>query len=307
MKSVSVIVPAYNEAECVEELITRLQKVFESIPKYNFELIIVENGSTDNTLNLALLHKNNDDRIKIIKLSRNFGMDGGLSAGLDFINSDACVLMTADLQDPPEFIGQLIELWEQGYENIYGLISKRTGTKFLRKLNSQIFYWIASKFSDGKIPRNVSDFRLLDRKVYESVRKMPEKNKFMRGLSAWVGYKSIGINIERPPRFAGNSKAYSLLIIDFAIRAILAYSYKPLRLISLFGLFIFTFSIFFLVSVLFYAIFLSATSIMTLIIISLLLLIWGSVGLILGLMSEYLGLIYEEVKSRPTYLISEIY
>jgi dolichol-phosphate mannosyltransferase len=298
MKSVSVIVPAYNEAECVGELITRLQKVFDSIPKYNFELIIVENGSTDNTLNLALLHKNNDDRIKIIKLSRNFGMDGGLSAGLDFIDSDACILMTADLQDPPEFIGQLIELWEQGYENIYGLISKRTGTKFLRKLNSQIFYWIASKFSDGKIPRNVSDFRLLDRKVYESVRKMPEKNKFMRGLSAWVG---------RPPRFAGNSKAYSLLIIDFAIRAILAYSYKPLRFVSLFGLFIFTFSIFFLASTFIYAVFISATSFVTLVIISILLLIWGSVMLTLGLMSEYLGLIYEEVKSRPTYLISEIY
>ena len=232
-------------------------------------------------------------------------MDGGLTAGLDLVNSDACVFMTADLQDPPETISEFIRLWENGYENIFGIIGKREGTSILRRFNSQIFYWLASKLSSGNIPRNVSDFRLLDRKVYESLRTLKERNRFLRGMTAWVGFKSVGVVIQRPPRFAGESKAFTWKVIDFAFKGIFAYSYKPLRLITISGFVLFTFSILSLIGLTaFWLIrgvpFPGFGSLFALIV-----LVWGGIALMIGILSEYVGLIYEEVKARPSYIVSE--
>jgi dolichol-phosphate mannosyltransferase len=177
-----------------------------------------------------------DSRFKILKLSRNFRMDGGITAGLDYISGEACVVMTADLQDPPEMISVFLRKWESGWENIYGVLERRIGTGFIRDLNSKIFYLVAWKLSGGKIPKNASDFRLVDRKVYEAVKVMTERNRFVRGLFAWVGFKSIGVPMERPQRFGGVSKAHSTEVIDLALKGLLANSYKPLRLISIVGL-----------------------------------------------------------------------
>ena len=304
-KLISLIIPAYNEEECVDELFNRLVKVFATEDKYNFEVIIVENGSIDSTWDKLQEIASKDSRFKILKLSRNFRMDGGLTAGLDFIKGDACVLMTADLQDPPELISEFLRYWEQGYENIYGVITKREGTGPIRTMNSKLFYWLAGKLTDGRIPRNASDFRLVDRKVYLAVRGMTERNRFVRGLFAWAGFNSIGVPMERPPRFGGVSNAHTLKVLDLAVKGIFAHSYKPLRLITVFGFVLSALSFISILPLFFLWLFVGVPFAGFGTLVGLFLLVFGIVSLMLGILSEYVGLIYEEVKSRPNYVVSE--
>ena len=232
-------------------------------------------------------------------------MDGGLTAGLDYITGDACVLMTADLQDPPELIPTFLRKWEEGWENVYGVVTKRGGTGPIRRMNSVMFYWLAGKLTDGRIPRNASDFRLVDRKVYESVRLMTERNRFVRGLFAWVGFKSIGIPMERPARFGGVSNAHTFKVLYLAFKGIFAHSYKPLRLITTFGVFLSFVAFFSIVPLLFLWIFAGVPFAGFGTLVSLVLLVVGVLSLMIGILSEYVGLIYEEVKSRPNYIVSE--
>ena len=304
-KLISLIVPAYNEEDCVDELFSRLDAVFATEPQYDFEVVIVENGSLDSTwVKLQAIAKK-DSRFKILKLSRNFRMDGGLTAGLDYIKGDACVLMTADLQDPPELIPQFLRYWEQGYENIFGVITKREGTGPIRTMNSKLFYWLAGKLTDGRIPRNASDFRLVDRKVYEAVKGMTERNRFVRGLFAWAGFNSIGVPMERPPRFGGVSNAHTLKVLDLAFKGIFAHSYKPLRLITVFGFVLSGLSFISIVPLFFLWLFVGVPFAGFGTLVGLFLLVFGIVSLMLGILSEYVGLIYEEVKARPNYVVSE--
>ena len=209
--------------------------MFDSEPQYDFEAIIVENGSEDDTMEKLLVINEADPRFKILQLARNFRMDGGLTAGLNVVDADAVVLMTADLQDEPEFIPELIRKWEEGYENCYGVVTERRGTGPIRTMNSKLFYWLAGKLTHDRITKNASDFRLVDRKVYEAVRSMDERNRFVRGFFSWVGFKSIGVPMKRAPRFAGESKAHTFGVIDLAGKGIFAHSYMPLRLITLTG------------------------------------------------------------------------
>jgi dolichol-phosphate mannosyltransferase len=304
-KIISLIIPAYNEEDCVDELFNRLDAVFATEPQYDFEVVIVENGSIDSTWVKLQAIAQKDSRFKILKLSRNFRMDGGLTAGLDFIKGDACVLMTADLQDPPELIPQFLRYWEQGYENIFGVITKREGTGPIRTMNSKLFYWLAGKLTDGRIPRNASDFRLVDRKVYEAVKGMTERNRFVRGLFAWAGFNSIGVPMERPPRFGGVSNAHTLKVIDLAFKGIFAHSYKPLRLITVFGFVLSGLSFISIVPLFFLWLFVGVPFAGFGTLVGLFLLVFGIVSLMLGILSEYVGLIYEEVKARPNYVVSE--
>jgi dolichol-phosphate mannosyltransferase len=231
-------------------------------------------------------------------------MDGGLTAGLNIVDADAVVLMTADLQDPPEFIPEMIRKWEEGYENIYGVVIERRGTGPIRTMNSRLFYWLAGWLTDDRITSNASDFRLVDRKVYEAVRSMDERNRFVRGLFSWVGFKSIGLPMVRLPRFAGESKAYSLGVISLAAKGIFAHSYVPLRLITLTGFLvsaIAAITVFVLtVRILFYGVPFAGFG-------SLICGMWfgfGIITLLLGVVGEYLALIYEEVKQRPNFVIT---
>jgi glycosyltransferase involved in cell wall biosynthesis len=306
-KLISIIIPAYNEEECVDELAHRLQKVCELETTYDFQIVIVENGSVDSTWMKLKGIADNDDRFTIIQLSRNFRMDGGLTAGLEIATGEACVLMTADLQDPPEIIHQFLRLWEGGWENIYGILTKREGTGPIRTMNSKLFYWVAGKLTDGRIPKNASDFRLVDKKVYETVREMSERNRFVRGLFAWVGFKSIGIPMERPPRFGGKSNAHTFGVIDLAFKGIFANSYKPLKLISISGVLISGISFLTLIPLVFLWIFKGVPFAGFGTIVSFSLLVLGLLSLMLGILSEYVGLIYEEVKQRPNYIISNRY
>jgi dolichol-phosphate mannosyltransferase len=302
-KLISVILPAFNEEANIPELVRRLAQVFDAESKYAFEAIIVENGSSDRTFEEAAEAHRIDPRFKILQLSRNFRMDGGLTAGLASASGDAAILMAADLQDPPELIHEFLRKWEEGYEIVYQIVTDRQGTGPVRRMNAQLFYWVAGIMTDGRIPRNVSDFRLVDRKVYETVNIMEERNRFVRGLFAWVGFSAVGVEAERAPRTGGVSGAHTFGVIDLAFKGIFAHSYKPLRLISLFGLTIsalsflaiIAFAIQFLIDGVPFAGFGT--------IICLFLLMFGFLFTMLGIVSEYVGLIYEEVKQRPNFVV----
>jgi len=305
-KTIDVVIPAYNEEACVDELYERLKNVFKKENKYQFRVLIIENGSTDETYNKLLEINKRDSRFVIIKLSRNFRMDGGLTAGLNYVTADACILMTADLQDPPEIISTFIRHWESGWENIYGVITKRIGTRPIRSLNSKLFYWVAGKLTDGRIPKNASDFRLVDRIVYEAVKNMNEKNRFVRGLFAWVGFKSIGIPMERAPRFGGVSNAHTFKVVDLAFKGIFAHSYKPLRIITITGIIFSSLSFIAIFPLAFIWIYVGVPFAGFGTLVSLFLFLFGALSMMIGILSEYIGLVYEEVKNRPNFVVSEI-
>jgi polyisoprenyl-phosphate glycosyltransferase len=303
-KTIALVVPAYNEEASIDELARRLTIMFDAETAYDFECIIVENGSVDTTMDKLEAITAADPRFKVLQLARNFRMDGGLTAGLSVVDADACILMAADLQDPPEFIPNFIRKWEEGYENIYGVVTKRTGTGPLRTFNSKAFYWLAGKLTDDRIPRNASDFRLIDRKVYEAVRGMEERNRFVRGLVSWTGFKSIGLPMVREARFAGVSNAHSLKVLDLAFKGIFAHSYVPLRLITVTG-FVMTFVaaialIVLTVKALAFGVPFNGYGTL----FGIMLVGFGVLTLLVGVVGEYVGLIYEEVKQRPNYIIS---
>ena len=305
MKSIDVIIPAYNEEDCVDELAQRLGTLFDIESGYEWRAIIVENGSSDMTWPLLQKAHAKDARIQVVRLSRNFGMDGGLTAGLAFATGDAAVFMTADLQDPPEAISSFLREWEKGADNVYGLVTERQGTSMMRKINSQAFYAVANLLTRGRLTKNASDFRLMDRRLYEALRDMNERNRFMRGLVAWAGFESVAVPVPRPPRFGGKSKAHSWVVIDLAMRAIFAHSYVPIRAIGVLG---FLSALGAVIAFIVMAIIWLTTGVPfpgfgT--IVSLILLIFGALTLILGVIAEYIALIYEEVKGRPNFVVRD--
>ena len=302
---ISIVIPAYDEEDCVEELAKQLTEVMRKLDKYDFEVLIVENGSKDGTWSLLTDIAQNDHRFKPIRLSRNFGMDGGVTAGLELATGDACVIMTADLQDPPELIIEFVKKWEEGFENIYMVVEKRSTSNFLRRVNSKLFYFIADRLSGGLIPRDVSDFRLVDRKVYETVRKMKERNRFVRGLFAWVGFKSIGIKYPRPARFGGQSKARLSTVLRLAKHGILSFSDIPLRFITWFGLAcsglaLGTMVVFAILRFTIGTPFAGFATIVTIV-----LFFFGLLSFMLGILAEYVAMIHSEVKNRPNFIIAE--
>ncbi len=298
-KVISVVTSAFNEELCIAELIARYAELEHAESSYHFEFILVDNGSTD--LTFELMQENSiklQGSVEILKLSRNFRDGGGLKAGLSRASGDALVLMSADLQDPPFFISKFIRLWEQGYKNVYAEIETRNGTKILRRINSKLFYQIAYLLSGKTMPQNASDFRLIDRTVYEILRKSPEYNKFLRGFIAWSGFASIGVLQQRPDRFAGKSKAKTLDTINYAVKGILSNSSVPLRLVTLINLTAFlTYLILLLVS-------LGTAGPNHQ---SLVLSLFVVITLSFAILCEYIIVIYQETKRRPQFIIEEAF
>ena len=305
-KLISIVIPAYNEEDCVEELAAQLTNVMNKLKKYKFEVLIVENGSKDKTWSLLQKIAETDKRFKPIRLSRNFGMDGGVTAGLELATGDACVIMTADLQDPPELIIEFAKKWEEGFENIYMIVEKRETSGFLRRINSRLFYLIDDHLTGGLIPKGVSDYRLVDRKVYEAVRSMHESNRFVRGLFAWVGFKSFGISHPRPARFGGESKARLSTVLRLAKHGILSFSDIPLRFITWFGLScsglaLATMVIFAILKFVIGTPFAGFATIVTIV-----LFFFGLLSFMIGILAEYVAMIHSEVKGRPNFVIAEV-
>jgi len=302
-KMISIIIPAYNEEAVIGELKKRLQQIMNQCKNYDFEVIIVENGSADTTFEQLISVHHEDPRFKIVQLSRNFGCDGGITAGLAYAKGDAAVIMNADLQDPPELIPSFIQKWKSGYEIVYGVIQKREGVNVIRRVLSRAAYMIIFKLSNHMIPENASDFRLIDRKVYTIINSLKEKNKFLRGLVVWTGFKQIGVPFERQPRFAGESKADFRTVWHVAMNGIFSFSYFPLKIATFLGFLLSTLTFLMaLVEISLYFMYGREVPGFTTIIL-VILFCFGMVFLILGIMGTYIERIYDEVKERPNYIV----
>lgn len=305
-KLISIIVPAYNEEECIDKFYNTVSEIINKIPKYDFEVIIAENGSADSTFEKLIEINKKDPRFKTVKLTRNCKADGGIDAAIKYAKGDAAIITYSDMEDPPHLFAKFIEQWENGYQHVYGITRRRQGG-FIRNFNSKIFYFLINKLTGNVVPRNVSDFRLVDKQVYQEFNKITEKNKFLRGLFAWLNYKSIGIEYDRVPRAGGKSKANTLLALSIAFKSIFSYSVFPLRIASLMGLIVSALSfagiMFFVVEYLLFGKFPPFAGFGTL--VCLILLLFGILFFLIGLLGEYIGLIYEEVKGRPLYVIEK--
>ena len=226
-KFISIVVPIYNEEEVIPELIRQLHVFADAHKQYRYEFILVEHGSKDSSYKLLQKQAKKDKRLKVLQLAKNVECDGGLVAGMNFASGDACVLLMADLQEPLSVVTKFFKQWEKGYEIVYGVVKKRTGGR-IRNLNSRIFYKVMNLLTGNVFPENVSDFRLMDKKVYKAIIKMPEQNKYLRGLVMWTGFSSIGVEFARVDRFAGESKADFKTVLKVASNGIFSFSYFPL-------------------------------------------------------------------------------
>lgn len=309
VKKLSIVIPAFNEAENIPELYARICQVMKN-EHYDFELLIVENGSVDQSLEILKGLNQKDKRVQYLSLTRNFGHQGALIAGLENSRGDIVITMDADLQHPPEVISQMLREWEKGFEIVYTIKRYEKSYSFLRKMVDNAFYFIMNKLS-GIVLHGQSDFRLLDRKVVDAICHMPEKNKFLRGLTMWVGFRHTGVEYDVTARFAGSSKFRMNHLIKLAVDGIFSFSIIPLRIFTFTGLFIsalsFAWGIYY--SIMRFVSYLNGdTSSYPLgwatIIIAMLFL--GGVQLIgIGLLGEYIGRVYDEVKARPDYIIRE--
>lgn len=304
---ISVAVPAYNEQDNVPELARRLRAVFDDDldGKYDLEVVICENGSADDTWQVLLAEHERDPRFKIVQLSRNFHMEGGMMAALSHVSGDACIIMSADLQDPPELIPEMLELWEQGSEIVYTVITHRHGESKFRQNAAEIFYWVINKTSDTPVPKNASDFRLVDRAAYRAFNALPEKNRMVRATWGWLGFSSAGIEYERPAREGGNSSFNVLVTTGFAFRGILASSKTLLKVIPLFGLTLSALSFVGLALIAVRAFFFGVPFPGFGTLASLMFLLFGFLFLLLGMLAEYLGMIFDEVRARPSFVVRQ--
>jgi glycosyltransferase involved in cell wall biosynthesis len=301
----SVVVPVYNEEEVIGECVRRLKTVMERMGG-PYELIFVNDGSRDRTKELLEGLRKQIFCLKIIDFSRNFGHQIAITAGMDFARGDAVLIIDADLQDPPEVIPEMVKKWKQGYDVVYGKRVKRKGETIFKLATAKLFYHFLSGMTQVAIPRDVGDFRLLDRKVCDAMRRIHERNRFVRGLVSWAGFRQGEVPYVREKRLAGKTKYPFLKMIRFALNAIVSFSYKPLRLASLLGVLVslggFGYLIYVLVQ------FVSGETVQGWTsLISLSLIFNGVILLILGIIGEYVARIYDESKARPLYLVNELF
>jgi dolichol-phosphate mannosyltransferase len=271
-------------------------------PKYEFEVVICENGSADDSFEKLKRIRSEDPRFKIIRLSRNFHMEGGMLAALSKVTGDACVVMSADLQDPPEMIPAMISEWERSFDHVYTVITYRHGESKFRRVAAEVFYWMINKISDTPVPRNASDFRLVDKQMYQAFNSLPEKDRMVRATWAWLGFKSTSLSYERPPRVGGESSFNPFVTGAFAVRGILASSLRPLKAIPIAALVVslMTFTAL-LANIL--RIFVEGVPVPGFgTVTSLILLLFAVLFFLLSLLAEYIGMIYVEVRSRPTFI-----
>ncbi|EKV00611.1 glycosyl transferase [Leptolyngbya sp. PCC 7375] len=302
----SIIVPLYCEESNVDHLFERLEHVVNGLGT-NYEIVCVDDGSKDNTLLRLIDHHHRNPAIKVVALARNFGKELALTAGIDYSKGKAVVPIDADLQDPPEYIQDLMEKWREGYDVVYAKRRHRQGETWLKKFSANGFYRVLGKMSQVPIPQNTGDFRLMDRKVVDALKQLPERTRFMKGLFAWVGYKQTYITYDRDPRHSGNSKWNYWKLWNFAIDGIVSFSSTPLRIWGYLGVMIsvisFVYASFLVIRTLVLGIDVPGYASLMVAILFL-----GGIQLVsLGIIGEYLGRVYEEVKQRPLYLVREFY
>lgn len=305
MKKITIIIPAYNEEESLPYLYERLEKLMNSINNYEFEILFVNDGSKDDTLNLIKEYRNKDERISYVDFSRNFGKETAMIAGLDYAIGDCVIFMDADLQDPPELIPELIKWWEEGYDDVYARRKSRKGETFLKKFTSKMYYKVLQSLTNVQIQRDTGDFRLLDKRCVNALKKMRETQRCSKSMFSWIGYKKKEVLYDRDPRVAGKTKWNYKKLIDLAIDGITSFTTSPLRISTY--LCIPTFG-----ALLIYFIYVICKMILVTnkidayqAIILLILFFSGIQILLFGIIGEYLGRIFNESKNRPLYLVNE--
>ncbi|ADH85090.1 glycosyltransferase family 2 protein [Desulfurivibrio alkaliphilus] len=302
--TLTVVVPVYNEAEVLPTLQHRLITVLDGLLKAAWEIIYVNDGSTDNSL--EIISNFNDPRVAIIDLSRNFGKEIAMSAGLDHAHGDAVVVIDADLQDPPELIPELIQKWQDGYDVVFAQRIARDGETWLKKTTARLFYRAIHTLSRVKIPENTGDFRLLSRRAVEALRLLRERHRFMKGLFAWVGFTQVAVPYQREPRFAGKSKWSYWRLWNFALEGFTSFSIAPLKLATYVGL-LTAFGAFIGAILVFYKTLIFGDPVRGYPSLMVVILFLGGVQLMaLGMIGEYLGRLFNEAKQRPLYLINRL-
>lgn len=302
----SIVVPVYNEEEVIQETYRRLTEVMRSTGEA-YEVLFVNDGSKDKTADIIKAFCKKDDAVILLDFSRNFGHQIAITAGMDYAKGKAVVVMDADLQDPPELILAMIEKWKQGYDVVYAQRTKRKGETFLKKLTAKLFYRFLRLMTDIDIPLDTGDFRLLDRKVCDQLSSIQEKNRFVRGLVSWVGFKQIAIEYERDERFAGESKYPFKKMLKLSIDGIASFSFKPLKLAGYAGMIFSSIGFIYAFVILYLKTFTENAIQGWSLLIAIQIFFSGIILFILGIMGEYIGRIYDETKHRPLYIVQEIY
>ena len=305
MKKISIIIPAYNEEDSLPYLYERLTKLIDDIKNYEFEILFVNDGSKDKTLEIIKEYRKKDNRFAYVNLSRNFGKEIAMIAGLDYAKGDAVVFMDADLQDPPELLPELIKYWEEGYDDVYARRKTKDGETFLKKFTSKMYYRVLQKLTNIQIQKDTGDFRLLDRRCVNALKKLRESQRCSKSMFSWIGYKKKEVLFDREPRVAGKTKWNYKKLIDLAIDGITSFTTSPLRLSTYLTIPTFiTLAVYFI-----YVIVKSCTihepiqAFQAIILINLF--FFGIIILLIGIIGEYLGRIFNETKNRPLYFIDE--
>lgn len=302
---ISVVVPAFNEEEMVDPFYDRTSRVLAKLGS-DFEIIFVNDGSMDRTAERVLALNQRDSRVKLLDLSRNFGKEIAMTAGIDHAAGTVVVVIDADLQDPPEIIPAMIEKWREGYDVVYAKRVVREGETFLKKATAHAFYWVIQRMTKISIPENTGDFRLMSRRAVDALMQLREQHRFMKGLFSWIGFRQTGIPYHREPRFAGATKWNYWSLWNFAIEGITSFSIAPLKIASYLGafvaLFAFAYAIFLVMRVLFMGVDVPGyASIMVTI------LFFSGVQLVtMGVVGEYIGRMSNETKRRPLYLVQQM-
>lgn len=303
MKKISILIPAYNEQEVLEHLYHRLGKLANDNKSYEFEFLFVNDGSRDKTLDIIKEYAETDDRIAYINLSRNFGKEIAMIAGLDHVTGDATVIIDADLQDPPELIPKMIKFWEEGYDDVYAKRNSREGETWFKKATSKLYYQILQKVTHIEIQKDTGDFRLLDRRCVEALKQIRESQRYTKGMFSWIGFDKKEITYDRDPRIAGVSKWNYIKLFNFAIDGITSFTTAPLRISSFLGFIVsvvaFIFIIVIVVKTTLYGDAVAGyPSLMAVV-----LFLGGLQLLSLGVIGEYIGRIFNETKQRPLYFV----
>lgn len=301
----SLVIPLYNEEENITELYRRLIEVIEQLDG-EAELILIDDGSRDRSLSMIRQIHQRDSRVRYLSFARNFGHQIAVTAGLNFVQGQSVIVMDADLQDPPELIFKMIEQWQQGYQVVYAQRLSRKKESWLKRFTAYAFYRILKVLANVDIPADTGDFCLMDRQVVDILNAMPERNRYIRGLRAWVGYRQTAVLFERDPRFAGTVKYTFAKSWGLAVDGIISFSKVPLRLATYMGMLSAAIAILMILLVLYWRLFEPHTPLIGFTLITLAMLFMGSVQLIcIGILGEYIGRIYEEVKGRPIYTLKE--
>ncbi len=302
----SLVIPIYNEEANIPELYRRLKAVMDSLGMES-ELLLVNDGSRDQSLVLLRELQQQDQRVGYVSLARNFGHQIAVTAGLHFTRGQAVIILDADLQDPPELIPDLLKLWESGYQVVYAQRTKRPPEHWLKRLMAYVFYRLLKRLADVEIPIDSGDFCLMDRQVVNVLNAMPERNRYLRGLRSWVGFRQTALLFDRDPRFAGEVKYTFRKSLALAINGLASFSQVPLRLSIYLGLFSAFLSLLMAMLVLYWRLVSKASALTGLATIMIAIFFLGAVQLVsIGILGEYIGRIYEEVKGRPLYTIAEI-